>query len=197
MKELRFTIDIKKKDDTYTFIWRARNLTKMPLKIKPGMALLDDERPTVHPRFKMLAFSVSNQIMPGEELTLIKDELTKDKVDNYRFWLNRYANIGIENLTARRYFLTKQQFKRIVKKFNDLAPVFGLPLEIDPGLYIIMNKQDKEIDEILNAVKKQAIAAGGTGNSAQAKKIIEIQYDEGFNPVPDEVENKVELIRNR
>lgn len=196
MKELRFTIDIKKKNDTYTFIWKARNLTKMPLKIKPGMALLDAERPTVHPRFKMLAFSVSNQIMPGADLTLIKDELTKDKVDNYRFWLNRYANIGIENLTARRYFLTKQQFTRIVKKFNNLAPIFGLPEEIDPGLYVIMNKQDKEIDEILNAVKNHAIKAG-EGNSAAAKKIIEIQYDEGFNPVPDEVENKTEMIRKR
>jgi hypothetical protein len=180
MKEvLRFEIDVLKRGSDHYFNWSVKNLSSMPFQFKPGMALIDHSRPSIHPRFLMMNFTKSTLIPPELSIVLVHEQLNKDKVDNYRFWLSSYSAIGLEHMSSIRYCIGIKQHSDLLRKLNKLAVSYGLPADIAEGLTLYMKNRDKEFDEI--------IAGNGT------KSIIEVEYQEGYDTA-EKTEDDVQLI---
>jgi len=165
---------IYKRGETYHFKWIVKNLTEHRIPLKPGMVLLDENRPSVHPRFRPIEWNAVEAIEPKETIIILDQELYPDRVDNYRFNFEAYNTIGIGDIWHQCYYITEKQRKNIVKKLNELSD-----RELPQAWYLTKNDTDKQ----LNA----ALAGNGM------KSIIEIYMEEGFNPDPINKPNSVTL----
>lgn len=177
IRKIRHNLDIIKRADNHYFVWNVKNLTNEPFIFKRGIALFDEARKSVHPRFIPLAFTDANSIPPDTEGTVLFDNLVEDKVVNYRFWFHYYPNFGIEGISHIRHWITLKQFKNVSKKLDKLVKEFGWKTDIEEAVFIEMKKRNKELDKIIS------------GQSVD--KIINIEFYEGFNNTNED--NKTEL----
>jgi len=175
MKKI-FKQDLKiyKRGETHHLKWTVKNLTEYIIPLKQGMALLDEIRPSVHPRFKPLEWNPAKIIEPKQTIIILDQILHPDRVDNYRFNFEAYHTIGIEDTNHQCYYVTEKQRKNIIKQLNKLSD-----RELPQAWYLTKTDTDKQLNEAL----------AGNGISS----IVEIFMEEGYNPDPINNPNTVQL----
>lgn len=165
---------IYKRKQIHYFKWIVENLTEYTISLKPGMALLDESRPGVHPRFRPIEWNSNTVIKPRETIVILDQVLYPDRIDNYRFNFEAYKTIGIEDINHQCYYIDEKQRKNIVKQLNNLSD-----RSLPQAWYITKNNTDKQLNE----------AISGNGS----KSIVEIYMEEGYNPDPINNPNSVTL----
>jgi hypothetical protein len=187
MKDIKHNMEILKRGNDLFFRWTAKNLTKTPIKIKPGMALIHPFHDYIHTIYKFINFTKKEWIEPNETLLLIQEQLIKDKVDNYRFNSIRYKSLGLESASGLQYPITDLQLKKIRKAFQELALEFGLPEHLEQGMILRLDEQDKQIQEVVNRTP----AKNGL------PQIITITMEEGYCEKADKTEKDIQIIDRR
>jgi hypothetical protein len=171
MANLKQTVEIQRRGTTHSLVWSVKNLMAKPVGLNPGILLYNKNLPYIHTMFKPLSFTTKLWIDSGREVQLMKDDLVVDKIDNWRFYFHAYSAVGLETTMSQISLLTDVNFIKLKKQMDQLAKEYGLPDDIDPGLFLELDKRNEQIKEIMS----------GQPASNGLPQIISIIMEEGFH----------------